>query len=53
MWQSPHQDLALYCKTLVEHTRIPVVRENVDLNVVIHFHVVCTNEVIHLLVVYT
>ena len=34
----------------MEHIRIPVVREDVDTNVVIHFHVVSTNEVIQLLV---
>ena len=43
-------DPALQCKMLVEHIRIPVVREDVDTNVVIHFHVVSTNEVIQLLV---
>ena len=34
----------------MEHIRIPVVREDVDTNVVIHFHVVSTNEVTQLLV---
>ena len=34
----------------MEHIRIPVVREDVDTNVVIHFHVESTNEVIQLLV---
>ena len=34
----------------MEHIRIPVVREDVDTNVVIYFHVVSTNEVIQLLV---
>ena len=34
----------------MEHIRIPVVREDVDMNVVIHFHVVSTNEVTQLLV---
>ena len=46
-------DPALQSKTLVEHIRMPVVRENVDTNVVIHLLVVSTNEVIQLLVVCT